>query len=337
MITHTLTTCKNHCWHQAKPAYCEGAVRVLLVTSMSMGAGLSLRKRFSSPSDIFPLCYFALNIVKRSQLLQVAPLWTESAVSLVYFGHNGCALLYYCSPQLVYVLFLDSLCASTRGGAEAKCDPQMSRISPVPPLCSTADLRSWLRKAILVPWAAAILPGGRPCAMLLYADQKWPSDAWQVASTVLSWAISGSSCMLFIAITTGQALRSLVCLSDYNQSRRVQFSEVSAWAISVYLLEGSGSIKRNHSALLSPVSCITFGRSESTMVSLYLIYCLKKGMRLEWERCWMPLLPDWRGMYFLSCRTIVQSEEMVQITWHIGHKNKFCTHNSLLMWQITSW
>lgn len=64
----------------------------------------------------------------------------ESTVSLVYFGHNGCALLYYCSPQLVYVLFLYSLCVSTRGGAEVKCDPQMSRISPAPPLCSTAEL-----------------------------------------------------------------------------------------------------------------------------------------------------------------------------------------------------
>lgn len=156
------------------------------------------------------------------------------------------------------------------------------------------------------PWRSLGLlpssPAGAMCAVLLYTHQKWPSDAWQVASTVLGWAISGSSCVLFIAITTGQALWSLVCLSDYNQSCRVQLSEVSAWAISLYLLEGSGSIKRNHSALLSPVSCITFGRSESTMVPLYVIYCLKKGMRLEWERCWLPLLPGWRGMYFLSCR-----------------------------------
>lgn len=110
----------------------------------------------------------------------------ESAVSLVYFGHNGCALLYYCSPRLVYVLFLDSLCVSTRGGAEAKCDPQMSRISPVPPLCSTADPQGWLRKAIVVPWAVAIVPtSGWPCSVLLCADQKWPSDAWRVANTVL--------------------------------------------------------------------------------------------------------------------------------------------------------
>lgn len=181
-------------------------------------------------------------------------------------------------------------------------------------------------------------PSGRRLnAVQLYADQKWPSDAWRVANTMLSWAIFGSSCVLFIAITTGQALRSLVCLSNYNQSCRVQFSEVSAWATSLYLLEGLGSIKRNHSAPLSPVSCITFGRSESTMVSLYVIYCLKKGMRLEWERCWLLLLPDWRGMYFVSCRTIVQSEEMVQINWQIAHKNKFRTHNFLLMWQITSW
>lgn len=235
---HRLTTWKNHCWHQAKPAHWEGAVGVLLVTSVWIGAGLSLHKWFSSSSDIFPIRYFALNIIKCSQLLQVAPLWMESTVSLVYFGHNGCALLYYCSPQLVYVLFLYSLCVSTRGGAEVKCDPQTSRISPAPPLCSTADQRSWLRKAILVPRAAAILlPGsGWLRAVLLYADQKWPSDAWQVANTMLGWAIFGSSCTLFIAITTGQALRSLVCLSYYNQSCRVQFSKVSAWATSLYLL-----------------------------------------------------------------------------------------------------
>lgn len=163
---HRLKTWKNHCWHKAKPAHWEGAVGALLVTSVWMGAGLSLHERFSSPGDIFPICYFALNIIKCSQLLQVTPLWMESAVSLVYFGLNGCAPLYYFSPQLVYVLFLGSLCVSTSGGAEVKCDPQMSRISPVPSLCSTADSRSWLRKAILVPWAAAILLTCVPCCCM---------------------------------------------------------------------------------------------------------------------------------------------------------------------------
>lgn len=209
MITHRLTACKNHCWRQAKPAYWEGAVGVLLVSSTWMGAGLSLHKQFFSPSDIFPLCYFALNIIKCSQLLQVAALWTESAVSLVYFGHNGSALLYYCSPRLVYVLFLDSLCVSTRGGAEANV---IDRCPGFPPCLPSAPPPTrgagWGKPS----WSSGLLPsspaGG--CAGLLYADQKWPSDAWQVASTVLGWAISGSSCVLFIAITTGQALRSLV-------------------------------------------------------------------------------------------------------------------------------
>lgn len=260
----------------------------------------------------------------------------ESAVSLVYFGHNGCAPLYYCSPQLVYVLFLDSLCVNTRGGAEAKCDPQMSRISPVPPLCSTADPRSWLRKAILVPWAAAILPtgGGWLWAMLLYADEKRPSGDWQIANTMLGWAIFGSSCILFIAITTRHALQSLVCLTNYNQSCRVQFSEVSAWATSLHWLEGSRSIKRNHSALLSPLSCITFGRSESTMVSLYVIYCLKKVC--DWNE---------RGAGCHYCLTGVgcifsHVEPLCNLKkWYksVAHKNTFCTPDSLLTWQIASW
>lgn len=118
---HRLTTWKNHCWHQAKPAHWEGAVGALLVTSMWIGAGLSLHKWFSSSSDIFPIRYFALNIIKCSQLLQVAPLWMESTVSLVCFGHNGCALLYYCSPQLVDVLFLFLLMCKHQG----RCRGQM--------------------------------------------------------------------------------------------------------------------------------------------------------------------------------------------------------------------
>lgn len=287
---HRLTTCKSHCWPWAKPASWEGAAGVLSVTSVWTGAVLSLCSRFSSPSAVFSLRYFALNIIKGSLLLRVAPLWMGSAVSLVYFGYSGCTPLYYGSPRLVYVLFLDSLRVSTRRGAEAKCDPQMSTIPPVPP----EPLRE----------AAPVLPAVPP-RRPRDAGQKWPSGVWRVADAVPGWAIFGSSPMLFIAITAGQALQSLVCLSYYNQSRGVRFSDVSAWATSIYLFGGSRSIKRNHSALLSPVSCITFGRNESTMVSLYVIYCLKKGMWSEWERCWLQLLPDWRGMYFLWCRTIV--------------------------------
>lgn len=147
VITHRLTTCKSLRWRWTKPASQEGAVVVLSVTSMRMGAGLSLHKRFSSPSAVFSLHYFALNTIKGSLLLWVAPLWIESAVSLVYFGYIGCAPLYCCSPRLVYVLFLDSLRVSTRGGTEAKCDPQMSTIPPVAPLRSADDPRSQLRKA----------------------------------------------------------------------------------------------------------------------------------------------------------------------------------------------
>lgn len=135
MMMHKLTTCKSHCWCWDKAASWEGSVVVLSVTSVWMGAACSLHKPFSSPCAIFSLSYFALNIIEGFLLLWVAPLWMESAVSLVYFGYNGCAPLYYCSPWLAYVLFLDSLRVSTRGGVEAKCDPQMSTAPPVALLC----------------------------------------------------------------------------------------------------------------------------------------------------------------------------------------------------------
>lgn len=92
-----------------------------------------------------------------------------SAVSLVYFGYSGCTPLYYGSPRLVYVLFLDSLRVSTRRGAEAKCDPQMSTIPPVPP----EPLRE----------AAPVLPAVPP-RRPRDAGQKWPSGVWRVADAV---------------------------------------------------------------------------------------------------------------------------------------------------------
>lgn len=106
----------------------------------------------------------------------------ESAVSPVYFGYTGCAPLYYYSPRLVYVLFLDSLCVSTRGGAEAKCDPQMSTIPPAAPLCSADNLQSQLKNATLGPLGCH---HPSPPAAPLYAEQKWPSAVWPVANTVL--------------------------------------------------------------------------------------------------------------------------------------------------------
>lgn len=84
----------------------------------------------------------------------------------------GCPFLHYCSPPLLYVLlFLDSLCVSTKGGAEAKCDSQMSTIPPGPPLCSSDDPHSCVRKATPDPWAAAIPPhqpqgGCEPCGCM---------------------------------------------------------------------------------------------------------------------------------------------------------------------------
>lgn len=292
---HRLTTCKSHCWPWAKPASWEGAAGVLSVTSVWTGAVLSLCNRFSSPSAVFSLRYFALNIIKGSLLLWVAPLWMESAVSLVYFGYNGCTPLYYGSPRLVYVLFLDSLRVSTRGGAEAKCDPQMSTI----PRCLPSRLREAAPVLGLLPSLPAVPP-------------RWPWDAgqkWRVRRPAGRRRRARLSSIWELSYVVYRNYRwaspAEFGLFELLQSRGVQFSDVSAWATSMYLLGGSRSIKRNHSALLSPVSCITFGRNESTMVSLYVIYCLKKGMWSEWERCWLQLLPDWRGMYFLWCRTIV--------------------------------
>jgi len=145
----------------------------------------------------------------------------ESAVSLVYFGYNGRTLLYYCSPRLVYVLFLDSLRVSTRGGAEAKCDPQMSTIPAAAPLCSAGDPRSWLRKATPVPWAATIPPhqpqgdcvpcrclqvrllaGGQHCAWLsniwellyvVYCNYRWASPAEFGLFELLQSKLQGSA------------------------------------------------------------------------------------------------------------------------------------------------
>lgn len=298
------------------------ATIVLLMTSVWMEARLSPHNQFYSPSAIFSLHY----IIKSSLLPWLSLFWIGSCVSFVYFGYNGCAPLYYYSPWVVYVLFLDSLhlMGRCRSHLPQTTDVthrclQFTQCLPSAPLVTHGATRAEPLRSLGLPTSTPTTP--------LYAGQKWPLGIWQVANTVLGWAIFGSSCMLFIAITTGQALQSLVCLSYYNQSCRVQFSEVSAWATSIYLLGGSRSIKRNHSVLLSPVSCITFGRNKSTMVSLYVIYCLKKGMWLEWKKCWLQLLPDWKGMYFLWCRTIVQAEEMVQINWLIAHKSNVCTHN----------
>lgn len=92
------------------------------MTSAWMEASLSQPKLFSSPSAKFSLHCFAVNVIKNSLLLLVALLWMGSAVSLVYFGLNCHAPLYYYFPQLVYVRIIPWLFLPKHQG---KCRSQM--------------------------------------------------------------------------------------------------------------------------------------------------------------------------------------------------------------------
>lgn len=105
-----------------------------------------------------PHTLFCFKYNKMLLVLQVAPLWMESAVSLVYFGHNGCTPLYYCSPQLVLYYSLTH-CVWAPGEVQR---PNVIHRCPGLPRCLPSALRPTRRAGWgKTSWSLGLLPSSQ--------------------------------------------------------------------------------------------------------------------------------------------------------------------------------